>query len=166
MVGRSPNGIPPKLGEIPFQYILDPFRIRRLLRVVQRVMAAVLLLCFGIMIPVAVAPMRTCFLEKKTHTASFATYGETSTGKVKCCPDCGSTEEGDSCCIEVEKLPDATNPAPPFLLFPVSFCLAPLDLRVPPCPVMELKEPFVPSVPIRGPDLPHDWRALLGVWNI
>lgn len=157
---------PKSWGEIPTEYVLDPAFVRREIRTVQRVMAALLLLCFGIIIPAAAAPMRICFLEKEVHTAGFATYGETSTGKEKCCPDCGSTEKGDSCCIEVKKLPDSINPAPPFLLFPISFCLAPMDVCIPPCPVTDLKEPFAPSVPIRGPDLPREWRALLGVWNI
>ena len=129
-------------------------------------MAAFLLLCYGIMIPAAAAPVRICLFEKKVDLAGHATCGENSTGKVKCCADCGSTEMDDSCCIEINKLPAATIPAPPFLLFPNLSCLAPLVVCVPPCPVMELREPFVPSVPIRGPDLPGEWRALLGVWNI
>lgn len=105
-------------------------------------------------------------LEKDLHTAGFATYGKTATGKDKCCPDCGSTKEGDSCCVEIKKLPDAPEAPVPAFLPPVLFFEIPAKVGVPARPMVELASPTLPSAPIRGPDPPGAWRARLSIWNI
>lgn len=134
---------------------------------VRQLVAAFLLVCFGILIPTAAAPMRICFADGAILEPGFATYGETASHKVKCCPDCGSGKEGDSCCMDVKKLPDAPQPFSPLaLLPPILFCEREFVFTLPPCPVVDVEELFSPSAPIRGPDPPRERRALLGIWNI
>lgn len=96
----------------------------------------------------------------------FAAFGETATHKDKCCPDCGDTEEGDSCCHDLKKLPDAPQPSGPLVLPPLFFCELSARIVLPPCPVADVDVAFVPAAPIRGPDSPGLRRALLGIWNI
>jgi hypothetical protein len=132
----------------------------------RRVVAALLTMCLGILIPVVASPMRVCFLDDSVLLPGFTTYGESPTHKDKCCPKCGDTEEGDSCCLDLKKLPDAEHPSGPLVL-PSLVCLK-LDDRtiVPSCPVTWIESAHVPATPIRGPDSPGSWRALLSVWNI
>lgn len=133
----------------------------------RRLLATLLLVCFGMLIPTAASPMRVCLLEGKVHEPGFTSYGETASHKIKCCPDCGSTEEGDSCCQDVKKLPDVPAPSPPMILLPpVFFCEREFEFTVPPCPVADVANPFAPSKPIRGPDSPGARRAQLGIWTI
>ena len=130
-------------------------------------LAAVLLVCFGMLIPTAASPMRVCFLENTVKEPGFVTYGETPSHKLKCCPDCGTSEKGDSCCLEVKKLPDAPDPSSTTLVFtPIFFLEQESVFTLPPCLVVEFKETFAPSTPIRGPDSPGSRRAVLGIWNI
>ncbi|RYD19611.1 MAG: hypothetical protein EOP88_18300 [Verrucomicrobiaceae bacterium] len=132
---------------------------------VRRAAAVLLLVCFGLMLPSVAGPIRSCILENDVHAAGFTSYGKTPTGKDKCCPDCGSTEDGDSCCVEVKKLPDAEASVPAFspalLLFEI-----PAMLGMPSRPMVELPTPASPSTPIRGPDAPGAFRARLSIWNI
>ena len=132
----------------------------------RRFVAAFLTMCLGILIPVVASPMRVCFLDDSVLLPGFTTYGESPTHKDKCCPKCGDTEEGDSCCLDLKKLPDAEHPSGPLVL-PSLVCLK-LDDRtiVPSCPVTWIESAHVPATPIRGPDSPGSWRALLSVWNI
>lgn len=137
------------------------------LKSVRQLLAALLLVCFGILIPTAASPVRICFLEAKLLEPGFAAYGETVDHKLKCCPDCGAPENGDSCCMDVKKLPDAPDPSAPVLvLSPIFFFERELDFSLPPCPVADLKETFSPAAPIRGPDSPGARRAVLAIWNI
>ncbi|MBX3742089.1 MAG: hypothetical protein KF712_13915 [Akkermansiaceae bacterium] len=133
---------------------------------VRQFLATLLLICFGALLPTAASPMRVCFLDHEVLEPGFATYGETSTHKLKCCPDCGSPQNGDSCCMDVKKLPDAPEAVAPVGLPPVVFSETEFEVTVPPCPVVILEEAFIRSAPIRGPDSPGTRRALLGIWNI
>ena len=119
----------------------------------------------ALLVPAAAAPVRVCFLENSALLPGWTATPSSDSEKTKCCPGCDGKEEGQ-CCMEVKKLPDAPEPAAHFILVPVFFCLATLETGVPPCPVAEVVQAFVPAWPIRGPDLPREWRALLGVWNI
>jgi hypothetical protein len=132
----------------------------------RRLLAAFLTVCLGILIPVAASPMRFCFLDDSVLLPGFATYGETSTHKDKCCPDCGGTEQGESCCLDLKKLPDAEFPTGPVVLPSLVCCELDVRIAVPPCPVIWMESAHVPATPIRGPDSPGSWRALLSVWNI
>lgn len=133
---------------------------------VRQFLAALLLVCFGALLPTAASPMRVCFLDHEVLEPGFTTYGETGGHKLKCCPDCGSPENGDSCCMDVKKLPDAPEPTSPVVLPPLVFTETDFVITVPPCPVVIVEEAFSRAAPIRGPDLPGTRRALLGIWNI
>lgn len=124
-----------------------------------------LLLCFGYLIPTAASPMRLCIDDGVLLTPGFQTYGETPSHKVKCCPDCGTKESGDSCCIDVKKLPDAQEVGAPMMLPPVYFIESDVEILVPACPVM-MVQAYERATPIRGPDSPGARRALLEIWNI
>ena len=132
----------------------------------RRFLASLLLLCFGIIVPVAALPMRVCLLEGKVLLPGFASFGEAATHQDKCCPDCGTHGKGDSCCHDLKKPPDAPQPSGPLVLPPLFFCELSSRLVQPPCPVAEAPELFAPAVPIRSPDPPGLRRALLGIWNI
>jgi len=110
--------------------------------------------------------MRICLLDGEILGPGFATYGETASHKLKCCPDCESQENGDSCCLDVKKLPDAQEPAAPVILPPIVFTENSFEISVPPCPVVMVEQAFLPAAPIRGPDSSGTRRALLGIWNI
>ena len=131
----------------------------------RRFIAAVLVLCFGFLIPTAASPMRVCIDDGDLLQPGFKTYGETATHKVKCCPDCGSKETGDSCCIDIKGLPDATDFSIPIGLPPVYFIESDLEIVVPTCPLM-MVQAYDRAAPIRGPDSPGARRALLEIWNI
>lgn len=131
---------------------------------VRQFLAALLLVCFGVLLPTAASPLRVCFLDGELLEPGFTTYGETASHKLKCCPDCG--KEGDSCCMDVKKLPDAPEAVAPVVLPPVVFSETDFEITVPPCPVVILEEAFIRAAPIRGPDSPGKRRALLGIWNI
>ncbi len=132
----------------------------------KRLLAMLLLVCFGMTIPSSASPWRLCSLEGKALAPGFKNYGETPSQKSKCCPDCGTTDDGDSCCVDIEKLPDVPIPSAFLILPPHFFCESDFDLAMPLCAVTEIEVPFVPSAPIRGPDSPGEHRAMLGIWNI
>lgn len=134
---------------------------------VRQFLAALLLVCFGILVPTAASPMRVCFLEEKLLEPGFTSFGETASHKLKCCPDCGSPENGDGCCMDVRKLPDAPDPSGTVVVLPaLLLCELPVAVVLPSCPLTEAAECYVPSRPIRGPDEPGARRALLAIWNI
>jgi hypothetical protein len=128
----------------------------------KRVIAAFLLACLGMMIPLAGSPLRLCLLENRLLVGGSECGGEE---KDPCCPDCGDHHE-DPCCVELDELPDVPVPQ------------APDELPVP--PVMDLPAPafvaprtiftacsvHLAATPVRGPDTPAAHRALLGVWRL
>jgi hypothetical protein len=133
--------------------------------VIRRVTATFLLLCMAFMVPASASSVRVCFIEDAVLLPGWDAKEAGGSEKPKCCPDCDGKEDGH-CCMDVKKLPDAPEPSAPIFLSPVFLSLPTLEVCLPPCPVTEADRPFVPSTPIRGPDLPQEWRALLGVWNI
>lgn len=132
----------------------------------RRILAAFLTVCLGILIPVVASPVRVCFLDGSVLLPGFTTYGESPSHKEKCCPKCGDTEEGESCCLELKRLPDAEFPTGPLVLPSQVCCEVDVCIAVPSCPVTWIESAHVPATPIRGPDSPGSWRALLSVWNI
>lgn len=132
----------------------------------RRVLAAFLTVCLGILIPVVASPMRVCFLDDSVLLPGFATYGETSAHKDKCCPDCGDTDEGDTCCLDLKRLPDAEIHTGPVVLPSLVCCELDARVAVPRCPVTWMESAHLPATPIRGPDSPGSRRALLSVWTI
>jgi len=133
--------------------------------VVRRFIATGLLLCMVLLVPASASSIRVCFLASDVLMPGWTSQEDSDSQKPKCCPDCDGKEDG-SCCLDVKKLPDAPEPNSPGFRVPVWFCLPTLEVGLPPCPVIALETPFVPSAPIRGPDSPGERRALLEIWNI
>lgn len=113
--------------------------------------ATLLLVCYGVILPVAASPVRICLLEERERTPD-------------CCEKCPSTHK--DCCAEMDTLPDSpvpTNPTdiPPFVAAELaSFIIGdfPEVVGLPQAPAF--------SQPIRGPDTPAAYRSVLGVWSI
>lgn len=129
-------------------------------------LAAFLLICFGILVPTAGASVRVCLMEGATMGGGPTSFGKTSSVKPKCCEDDCGTQDHEECCADLKQLPDSTLPVLSVALPALVGVDLPLLVFVPPAiPVVE-KNVFQPSVPIRGPDSPAAHRALLGIWRI
>jgi hypothetical protein len=123
----------------------------------RRLIAAFLLACLGMMVPLAAAPLRICLIENKIKEA----------GDKPCCPKCKKETKHDSnCCVQVEDLPDAPLASFPEGIPPLmSVDLPPQPFLLPPVAIIPV-ESFVAATPIRGPDEPCRLRAILGVWRL
>jgi hypothetical protein len=121
-------------------------------------LAVLLLFCVGIQIPASASAVRFCFLELAPNS---------SQPDSKCCSDCSKgTELPDPCCVDLEKLPDATAPQVPVDLPPAIVTEVPAGL----CPIHAMTwvsgENFIVFTPIRGPTSPAAYRAVLGIWRL
>lgn len=130
--------------------------MRKVLKM-RRVIAAFLLACLGMMIPLAAAPLRICLIENRI----------TEAGEEPCCPKCKKETKHDSdCCVQFDELPEA-----PVANFPegvpplMAVDLPPQTFVLPPVAIVPV-EIFIPAAPIRGPDEPCRLRAKLGVWRL
>lgn len=127
----------------------------------KRVIAAFLLACLGMMIPLAGSPLRLCLLENRLLLGG----SECGEEKYPCCPDCGDHHE-NPCCVELEELPEApAPPAPDVLPSPLVMDL-PAPAFIAPPPLITACSVYFAATPIRGPDTPAAHRALLGVWRL
>ena len=142
---------------------LDPrlFPVRFYVQM-RRVIAALLLICLGMMVPLAATPVRLCLLE---HRLLMPGVLECGLKKAKCCKDCGKHHE-TPCCVDLEDLPDATAPSFPEGLPAIAAIDLPAPVFVLPPAVLVEDSVFVAAVPIRGPDSPAAWRARLEVWRL
>lgn len=113
--------------------------------------ATLLLICFGLLMPVAALPVRVCLLDLEER-------------QPECCQKCGVKH--DNCCKDLDQIPDSVVPGGP--MAPLMF--VPFEL-----PVWEIaavgeviveSSPREISPPIRGPDSPAAFRAVLGIWSI
>jgi hypothetical protein len=125
----------------------------------RRVIAALLLVCLGMMVPLAAAPVRLCLVEHRLLVAGCGAE------KSPCCPDCGDHHE-EPCCVELEDLPDAPAPSVPEGLPAMAVLDLPAPVFVVPPAVLVEASAFEAAAPIRGPDSPAAWRALLEVWRL
>jgi hypothetical protein len=130
----------------------------------RKLVAALLLVCFGILIPLAASPVRVCLLD---GTVTSAAFPADSCGERECCPDCDrDADPGAPCCVDLDELPDSSVPHPPVELPPAVFAELPQHA----CPEVALAEPvrvvFTRSESIRGTDSPTAYRAVLGVWRL
>jgi hypothetical protein len=121
-------------------------------------LATLLLFCVGILIPASASPVRICFVELGLN--SFQPNS-------KCCPDCSQdSEQPDSCCYDLEELPESGVPQLPVELPPAIITDVLADL----CPnhavAWTQRKSFDVSTPIRGPTSPAAYRAVLGVWRL
>jgi hypothetical protein len=128
----------------------------------RRAIAALLLACLGILVPLAATPVRLCLLE---HRVLMPGASECGLKKSKCCPDCGDHHE-KPCCVDLEDLPDAPAPSVPEGLPAIATIELPAPVFVLPPVVLVEDACFEAAVPIRGPDSPAAWRARLEVWRL
>ena len=127
----------------------------------KRVIAAFLLACLGMMIPLAGSPLRLCLLENRLLVGG----SECGAEKEPCCPDCGDHHE-DPCCVELDELPDLPVPQGPDELPSPLVMDLPAPAFIAPLPVLGAGSVHLAATPIRGPDTPAAHRALLGVWRL
>lgn len=133
----------------------------------KRVVAAFLLFCLGMMIPVGASPFRFCLLEGGIRMSGVQMAVDLPDGRNKCCPDCDpASDESDPCCVEVEKLPDSSTPQLPVVLPPVVMsCLPEVPWVAPASVECECVRPWVFPM-IRGPASPAAYRSVLEVWRM
>ena len=156
-----------ELGKIGIFPCLDP-PTHVTLAVMRRMLAMVLLFCFGILIPAGFASSRFCLLQGGfVDAVSCDSEVSGEDDGQKCCVDCHRGEdESTPCCVDLEGLPDAQVPQFQHALP----ALASIDLPAPSLPAS--REPVtlpgkVPvQAPIRGPTSPAAFRAVLEVWGI
>jgi hypothetical protein len=124
----------------------------------RKILAAFLLVCLGILLPLAASPLRFCLMQGGAYDFLSASQ--------ECCTDCQQGSEPAPCCVELEKLPDISPPlgpleVPPAVLVELGEISHPVSVRVlqPPhhAPVMP---------PIRGPTTPSAFRAVIGIWRL
>lgn len=120
-------------------------------QLVRNLCAILLLICFGVVSPAAAVPLRVCLLEASQRTDD-------------CCKKC--QKETKDCCADLDRVPDSPLPGaaldlPPFVAFelPTFEAAARLVNLVP-------SAEFRLLPPIRGPDTPSAYRAVLSIWRI
>lgn len=111
-----------------------------------------LLVCLGMVLPLAAVQTRVCLLNAKERQEDCCTK--------KCDPD------RDNCCAVKDKAPDSPAPGgsmeiPPFV--PVEIPVFEPGLQAE-APLVLLAPRF--SQPIRGPDSPAAFRSILSVWRL
>ena len=120
-------------------------------------LAIFLIFCVGMMIPAPASSVRVCLLEQRIISLC---------PQVECCEDCEKNQNPpDPCCVEVEKLPDVAVPHAPLGLPPAIVTEIAIPVSPQPAAGVELKV-FSASEPIRGPDSPTAYRAVLGIWRL
>jgi hypothetical protein len=122
----------------------------------RKLLASFLLLCLGVLVPVAASPMRVCLLDGGIFAASCAT-------EVGCC-DCDGSHE--PCCVELEKLPTLSVPQAELELPPALLAELPSWICPQPLASERSREISRYSEPIRGPDSPAARRAVLEIWRL
>lgn len=130
----------------------------------QRFIAALLLACLGITVPLAAAPLRLCLIEGRVLVPGVDRCAEAA--PPDCCKHCQADPEREPCCLELEEMPDAPAPstpenlpAPPVMDLPVPAFVAPPAIGCAPAV-------HSPATPVRGPDGPAAQRARLEVWRL
>ena len=124
----------------------------------RKLIATLLLFCVGMMTLTAASHTRICLIEMGLKWVQ-----EDS----PCCPDCDrESEQPSSCCIDLEKLPDATAPQFPTVLPDALLVEMPPELMVTWVALEWHTYTFAVSESIRGPTSPAAHRAVLGIWRI
>jgi hypothetical protein len=118
---------------------------------VKKIFATLLLICFALVLPMSAMPVRVCLLEKKEK-------------KADCCSEC-ETKQKD-CCAKLDKLPDSTMPGGAFVLPPFISLELPYFQLSPHSEVISKLSADEYFPPIRGPDSPTSYRAVLNVWRL
>lgn len=127
---------------------------------VRRIIAAILLTCFGILLPTVASPLRICLLDARLFLDDVGADSN-------CCSDCDrETEEGNSCCMDLESLPEAPNLQPALELPPVIVIDLPDGVLPAPVRIASGNGLDTRLEPIRGPASPAAYRAVLGIWRL
>jgi hypothetical protein len=119
--------------------------------VMRRLIATILAICLGILLPAAAMPVRVCLLDPAERSEN-------------CCGSC--TTEHQDCCADLETLPDAPMPGgnfetPGFVGYAspaVSVVLPRIPERIAPAPCFALARKGI------GP--PAGRLAVLNVWRL
>lgn len=132
----------------------------------KRLVAAMVLACLGITLPLAACPLRLCLVDGRVLVPGIDRCADDKSAPPDCCKNCQPDPQRDPCCLDLEEMPDAPAPTPPDeLVAPPSMDLPPPAFVAPP-PVMTGGPVHLAATPIRGPDSPAARRALLGVWRL
>jgi hypothetical protein len=129
----------------------------------RRLVAVLLLVCFGMMVPAAAVQLRLCTVDDSLvyPTGVVLKAGPADDG---CCEDCSRTPEPSPCCFEVEKLPEVTPPPPPEALPALSFWELPAVIFASPVRILS-GSLDLPASHLSFPPSAHQ-RAWFGVWTI
>jgi hypothetical protein len=132
------------------------------MQMTRQLIAMLLLICVGILVPLSATPVRVCLLDADTAGVLVGHDPEK-----ECCPECSrGSETPEPCCVDVEEFPDSTSPQNSFEL--PSVVLTDLTELLGPSPLNEeiQSEVVSTSEPIRGPTSPAAHRAVLGIWTL
>lgn len=132
----------------------------------RRLVAILLLLCCGMVVPAAVANLRLCTADFTLSVSELEGPTQAAAELDACCDDCSKPVPGAPCCINVAKLPAFTAPSPQEALPAIlAWDAAPITFA----PVLRLladhPTPAGRDSP-RGPPSACARRALLEVWRI
>jgi hypothetical protein len=131
---------------------------------VRQLIAALVLLCFGITIPSAALTTRICLIDGVLMGSGVSTSEKADSGHDMSCSDC--CKEDRSCCAELKKLPDSTLRSGDSQLPGLVFVDLPSAAFRVPSPWVSGLQLYQAAMPIRGPDQPSFRRAVLAVWII
>ncbi len=127
---------------------------------VQKLIAALMLVCFGVLLPTAAASVRVCLLEERVLIGEFG-------DDAACCSDCSrETEERDPCCMDLEALPDSAVPEASVELPAVPISDLPQNAVILAVAVIPCGKVFVCTEAIRGRASPAAHRAVLNHWRL
>lgn len=117
----------------------------------RNLIATILAICLGILLPSAPIPVRVCLLDPAVRSED-------------CCGTCSASDK--DCCVDTEVLPDSTLPAgsfetPAF----VGYVIPPLMAELPLIPERILPPPCFARTPA-GIGPPAAWLAVLNVWRL
>ena len=127
---------------------------------VQKLIAVLMLACFGVLLPTAAASVRVCLLEERVLIAEL---GDGSA----CCSDCSrETEERDPCCLDLEALPDSSVPEASVELPAALISDLPQNAMMPPMKPHLGGQVFVRPEAILGRASPAAYRAVLNQWRL
>lgn len=143
--------VTPKAGQDSREYSLVTPHTMRYLVAMRKIMATILAVCFGILLPAAAIPVRVCLL----HPGDLS--GE-------CCGNCATSHQ--DCCTDFKTVPYSTMPdghfeTPAFAGYVIPDFWAEL-----PCIPESIAPPPCFARPPTGIGTPMAHRAVLNVWRL
>jgi hypothetical protein len=129
----------------------------------RRLVAILLLICCGIVIPAAAGQVRLCTTD---YSLSVDSLSAESAKPAACCDECSKPPGKAPCCLQVEKLPAFTVPATQEPLPALVGWDAPLISFAPVLRLLAAHSELARHQPIRGPSVASAPQALFEVWRI